>query len=112
MTKCRGLERLKKYCSHAERGFLVPGRGSAFGEALAKEHGCKRPSHELPLWAGGRGLLLWDVGNDHVAELPGQTRQGPSFGFQDLLFVFGQALLDVAGSMHHQTPEPSRQFSS
>jgi len=31
------MERLKKYCSHAERAFLVPGRGSAFGEALAKE---------------------------------------------------------------------------
>jgi len=28
------LERLKKYCSHAERGFL------GLGEALAKEHAC------------------------------------------------------------------------
>jgi hypothetical protein len=26
------LERFKKYCGHAERGFL------SFGEALAKEH--------------------------------------------------------------------------
>jgi hypothetical protein len=32
------LELLKKYCGHAERRFLMPDRGSAFGEASAKEH--------------------------------------------------------------------------
>jgi len=31
-------EMLNKIADNAERGFLVPGRGSAFGEAWAKEH--------------------------------------------------------------------------
>jgi len=40
VAKLLPLERLKKYCSHLERGFL------GFGEASSKEHGRKCPATE------------------------------------------------------------------
>jgi len=46
-----GLERLKKYCSHLERGFL------GFGEALTKEHGRERPATESKQSQNPKGPL-------------------------------------------------------
>ena len=40
------LERLKKYCSHSERGFLMARPARTFGEALAKEQVQENPVTE------------------------------------------------------------------
>jgi len=76
------MERLKKYCGHTERGFLVPGRGSAFGEALAKEHGhngpvtepkrSQNPKRPLLLLPYPRGCTIYE----NALALVGQTTCG------------------------------------